>query len=714
MAEMAEGGTRLALGLGLGLGLAHVLGAVACTTSHADSSGGSGGTGAGTTATAGTAGGATTTTTSAGGATTTTTSAGGATTTTTSAGTGATSGTGGGGSTYALPADRACTWSLAGMRTKGGVPSAAWPVCNATPLAPSGGDDSGPINDAIDGCAPGTVVQLGAGTFRMGQGNYVAIDKGVVLRGAGAGVTILENPLNKPATQSNQAPTDATPIVIVGPGRWVNPDGDARCNGQTAYQTASMQLLTGDGAKDATTVTVADGSIFSAGQIVLLDETSGAGWQPDVSGLAPNVWASPDYAVVWQLHKPGNADVDDPIQSGVTASAANNYAGSGNGQDAACWFSRDDRPQNEMKEIAGVSGNTVTFTSPLHQAYRTSHHAELTTYTGGNQHVIDAGVEKLTVVGGGDGGLRFESAAYSWAKNIEVTTWYGEGVAVDNSFRVELRDSYIHDAAWAQPGGAGYAISLASGSSEVLLEDNISIKANKVMVARASGACSVVGYTSLDDGYIATTEPWIEIGLNASHMVGSHHVLFEGNQSFNIDSDNTHGNSTYHTYFRNYVTTVRAAFKSDFTGDTIDDTTMSGNGPRRAAGSMGYSYWMSFVGNVLGQSGLTTAANGFVDDQTSTDWGNAIWLLGWNAVSPYTVDTKVAATAVRDGNWDSFLGQQTWLTGTATTLPSSFYLSAKPTFFGANAWPWVDPTTGTVHTLPAKARYDAATPNQVQ
>jgi hypothetical protein len=360
-----------------------------------------------------------------------------------------------------------------------------------------------------------------------------------------------------------------------------------------------------------------------------------------------------------------------------------------------------------------VSGNVVTFTSPIHKAYRTSHHAELTTFTGGNAHVVHAGIEKLTIVGGGDGALRFEDAAYSWAKNVEVTTWYGEGVAIDDSFRVELRDSYLHDAAWAEPGGAGYAISLAGGSSEVLIENNISIKANKVMVARSSGTCSVVGYNYMDDGYIATTEAWIEIGLNASHMVGSHHVLFEGNQSFNMDSDNTHGSSTYHTYFRNYATTVRSKFKSDFTGNAIDDATTMGNGPKRAAGAMGYSYWMSFVGNVLGQAGVATSANGYIDDVTNTTWSDTIWLLGWNAVDPYDYDPKVASTAVRDGNWDTVLGAQTWLTGAKAPLPSSLYLASKPAFFGANAWPWVDPSTGTLATLPAKARWDAGTPNVV-
>ena len=620
------------------------------------------------------------------------------------------------GNSYALPPDRITVWNP-GMMSKGGIPSANWPVCNSTPLTPSGtSDDSAQINNKISQCAPGTVVQLGPGTFLMGQGDFVSINKGVVLRGAGAGSTILKNPRNVFATTSNQAPSDTVPIVIIGPGRWVNPDGDARNCTQTftAYQTSFMQLLSADGAKGATSVTVANGSIFSAGQMVLLDETSGASWQTDIAQLSTSVWASPDYAVVWMLHQPAFSG-DDPMQP-ATSSASNNFAGTSG--DASCWFSRQDRPQNEIKEVASVSGNTVTFTSPLHKDYRTSHFAELTTYTGGNAPVKNAGLEKLTVVGGGDGAVRFENAEYSWAKNIEVTEWYGEGVAIDNSFRVELRDSYIHDASWAEPGGAGYAISLANGSSEILVENNISVRANKVMVARSSGAGSVVGYNYMDNGYIATTEGWIEIGLNASHMVGSHHVLIEGNQSFDMDSDETHGNATSMTYFRNWATTVRSKFTSDYTGNTIDDANNipGSNGPKRAAGAIRYSYWMNFVGNVLGESGVTTTANGYVDDQTSTNWGGSqIWLMGWNDVSPYTVDTNVAATAIRDGNWDWLLGRQTWLTNpsAAGTLPDSLYLTSKPAFFGSNPWPWVDPTTGTTFTLPAKARFDAGTPNVV-
>lgn len=44
-------------------------------------------------------------------------------------------------------------------------------------------------------------------------------------------------------------------------------------------------------------------------------------------------------------------------------------------------------------------------------------------------------------------------------------------------------------------------------------------------------------------------------------------------------------------------------------------------------------------------------------------------------------------------------------------MPNSMYLSSPPAFLKTNHWPWVDPATGTIYTLPAKARYDAGTPN---
>ena len=582
-----------------------------------------------------------------------------------------------------LPADRATLWNP-GLMAVGGIPARS-AICST--LAPRGGalDDTSRIQAAIDDCPSGQVVQLMAGTFVTN--NYVIINKGITLRGAGAGATILRK--TNGAKMNQEVAPDAQPNIIIGPTRWPH-----------AGNSKSMDL-TRDGVKGSYSVSVANGSEFAAGQIVLLDELSGASWQPDRLGRG-QIWASPDYRVVWQFHNPRQS-WDDPLVASTPTSGA-----------AASWFHRQDRVTAETKEVASAKDNTVTFTTPLHIDYRAAHNAQLSRHTGSNEHVKNAGVENLTVIGGSDGAIRFESAAYSWAKAVEVTIWAGEGISVNNSFRIEVRDSYIHDAAWAQPGGAGYAISLAGGSAEALFENNIVMMANKVIVARSAGAGSVFGYNYVDDGYINTIGGWIEVGLNASHMVGPHHVLFEGNYGFNWGSDHTHGNSIYHTVFRNYLRCVRSPFTNPLSGKRVDDATQIRNGPKRCVGVSAYSYWMSFIGNVLGAPGQM---RGFAYDVTGPVGMRtpAIWLLGWDDISPQPYDPATAATTIRHGNFDYLTNRLRWDPNTPDrAIPDSLYLSGKPDFFNTGrgyTWPWVDPLgTTKLYTLPAKARYDAGTP----
>jgi hypothetical protein len=220
----------------------------------------------------------------------------------------------------------------------------------------------------------------------------------------------------------------------------------------------------------------------------------------------------------------------------------------------------------------------------------------------------------------------------------------------------------------------------------------------------------VVGYNYMDMGYINGIPGWIEVGINASHMAGPHHVLFEGNHSFNADSDTTHGNSIYHTFYRNYLTGIRAPFDNQ-AGGRIDDATQASNGPRRTVGLQFYTYWMSFVGNVMGIPG---AMGGWAYETRFTK-GPGIWMLGWEGFQPYPVDPKVAETTLRHGNFDYVTEDVHWDPAIAAReLPRSLYHTTRPAFFSAGsgyAWPWVDPTGEIkVHVLPAKARYDAGTP----
>ena len=621
--------------------------------------------------------------------------------------------------TSILPPDRAFPWNP-GLMSLGGIPSRTR-VCAA--LAPSGGDDSEAIQAKLDGCPAGQVVQLGAGSFIVNK-RLLLIHSSVTLRGAGAGVTILSKtngatgrtsqvvagtiatggPLdNRIYAPNGQHPPDSQPIVIVGNARWPKPD------------STTSQNLTADGLAGSTSVTVANGRGFAAGQWVLLDEVSKWMYVAVPPGYSPGgVRVEAGDQVVFQMHEP-RQPVDDPP-------AAYGWFSRGYPSNTSSPTDIDGRVSNEIKEIASVSGNLITFTTPLSIAYRVSHLAQLTRYTptgnGGNgaAPVTLAGVESLTMRGGSDGSLRFEVATYSWAKNIEVTQWLGEGVAINNSYKIEVRGSYIHTGSEPTPGGGGYAISLAAGSSEALIEDNIVRDANKIMVARACGTGSVVAYNYMDDGWISYSPTWQEIGLNASHMAGSHHVLFEGNYGFNMDSDYTHGSSQYMTYFRNYVTGQRGSWQ----------------GPDSNSRTAGVSSWakeFTFIGNVMGRPGQMSGWL-YTDPMMNCDehgdhcvggsrgrWGHGagnIWQIGYDATNQWSQGAEPGAllTVIRDGNYDYLTHSVRWHnTPGGYAIPNSLYLHAKPAFFGRDAWPWVNPTGGTqLYTLPAKARYDAGTP----
>jgi hypothetical protein len=88
--------------------------------------------------------------------------------------------------------------------------------------------------------------------------------------------------------------------------------------------------------------------------------------------------------------------------------------------------------------------------------------------------------------------------------NVENTVWHDEGFAIDSSFRIELREFYVHDAAWAQPGGGGYAISLSGNSRSAHRERHLGQGQQGHGGARSAGAASVVGYNYMDMGYINT------------------------------------------------------------------------------------------------------------------------------------------------------------------------------------------------------------------
>jgi hypothetical protein len=212
--------------------------------------------------------------------------------------------------------------------------------------------------------------------------------------------------------------------------------------------------------------------------------------------------------------------------------------------------------------------------------------------------------------------------------------------------------------------------------------------------------------------------------------------LLEGNYSQNYVGDGYWGNSIDITVFRNHLSTLRAAappFNTYIFASTPCTYPYGDFIGRTAVNVQAFSYRQNFVGNVLGMQNsplLSTplswgcfgdGQNGFAyEDLNDSVSGNKVvmWSMGADQ-SHQAIDgnwgweNNTYTTQLREGNWDWFTRSQKWhgiggtqaTVGTPKTIPNSLYLTSKPAFFGSNTWPWVDPTTGTTHTLPAMARF---------
>jgi hypothetical protein len=261
---------------------------------------------------------------------------------------------------------------------------------------------------------------------------------------------------------------------------------------------------------------------------------------------------------------------------------------------------------------------------------------------------------------------------------------------------------------------------------------------NKEIVMRATGGGNVVAYNYMDDAFGSTYPESPEAGLNAAHYTTPHMELLEGNYSQNFQGDSYWGNSIDITVFRNWLSSLRAAHSplNNYKYVTGNCTFLYGDyDGRQAVRVQAYSYRTNFVGNVLGTQGqvllgynsnscFDSTQHAFVYEQlTGADPQQQVdeWNIGaqqtptgWNWVA------GTYLTQLRQGNWDWFTKLQRWhgIGGFGPTdasspvaIPNSMYLTAAPAFFGSNRWPWVNPSTGATYTLPAKARFDAGTPN---
>jgi hypothetical protein len=282
-------------------------------------------------------------------------------------------------------------------------------------------------------------------------------------------------------------------------------------------------------------------------------------------------------------------------------------------------------------------------------------------------------------------------AAESWVKNVETDKVSGRHISVNGGYRNVIRDSYVHHAWNYNPGANAYGIVLSNDTSDTLVENNIVYYLNIPVSLENSGGGNVIGYNYIDDAIEGDVPAW-QCADIVAHCSFSYMELVEGNYAPHVTLDNVHGGSGYITFFRNQ--------------HSSEHRTVVAEGNQLAFGLEANALYHNAVGNVLLKEGLP---NPRLKDECGLSPGQAVYQFGFNKGGDHcAIDERVEQTVLLHGNFDYVNNSIVWADGLAQELPPSLYLTQKPSFFGDETWPYVDPTRSPmVGTLPAKARFEA-------
>jgi hypothetical protein len=563
---------------------------------------------------------------------------------------------------------RAIDWSYAGI--PGGIPT-GWANCVTTECNTLNGGTVTPasINAALASAPDNSVVRIPAGSWTLSAATYS--NRGdVILRGAGPTQTTLTlNGVNLRIGTAGTGFLGSYPPNL-GSTNW-----------------------TGGLTRGSTVLTVASTSGMAAGQRVVLDQLNDA-WvfTTGVEGTCIS----------------GNScgRNDTPLQFNGAST----------------------RAQPQMVEIVSIDSATqMTIAAP---GVAFDHTAGLdpevfywnTAGAEGPGNIQYAGVENMKIVAGGEPyALGMSFCDYCWVKNVAVTGLGRSAVIFWWSYRNEIRDSYI-SASNTSGAPTEYGFEVQS-TTFVKIENNIIYGVTSPVLPESSYGL-VVGYN-----YILNTASGNMFGEIEPHLSHNFLQLFEGNVGAEIMYDNSWGSSSHNTAFRNRM----SGFSANKTNYRI------------ALKINAHNHYMNIVGNVLGDSSHHTRYRCDNVDTTTTD--NHVYEFGfWNncgaGLTDY--DTVTQSTLMRWGNWDVVTNAVRWCgnssnTGWSTTcastsevptadatfpnavpatetLPNSFYLSAKPSWFGSVAWPPIGPdvtggnianTGGHANKNPAQVCYDA-------
>lgn len=328
--------------------------------------------------------------------------------------------------------------------------------------------------------------------------------------------------------------------------------------------------------------------------------------------------------------------------------------------------------QAQANQITNISGTTISLLRPLYSEFSAGFIPWIRTYTA---FCTNSGVENmtLTTTSNTENEIYFLRCMDCWVKGVEMTNYNNRGMIFDRCYRGEVRQCISHDS--TVQDSSRYGLQAAWWTTDSLFEDNIvGVVSSGVFIEW--GTCgNVVSYNYCFRSYTNTTLG-VSFGLHGGAAAWN---LFEGNVGNGvIGTDNVWGGSPLNTFARNWATCYSPGSPNGRNGLLIAQNSISNN----------------LVGNILA---------------LPSDFG----VVGNNPV-PINIYIDSIASTINHGNFEFRTNTLIW-DGTIAdhTVPSSYYLSTKPPWFGLLAWPPIGPdisvcTNNAITNaplIPAQARY---------
>lgn len=558
---------------------------------------------------------------------------------------------------------RAVDWTAAGV--PGGIPSANWTRCGSV-IAPYGSSgspgDPTTIQNAINACGSNQYVELGAGTFYLGQAagqpagvGGLSLKSNMAIRGQGADKTFV-------IFTAHNGCAGLFPGFCISGG--TNPDFTTTYYGSPTVQPGGTNAGTwtagfSQGTTSITVTNVGTNAIHN-GQYVNLDQRN-------------------DTADNGSLFICDNTTPACSLEGGAPGRTIGGV------------------DYNQIQIVKVVSGCSspcsgagpfvLTITPGL---YALNFRIGQTPGVWFAPNIVNAGVENLSSdVTNKDGGscstcagsVGMFHAFGCWVSGVRSLYGSRNHVVFWESAHNTVQNSYFFGTQTI--GSQSYGVESFISSDNLVVNNIFQTVTAPVVLGPAQG--NVYAYNfSRNDVYITPT--WLQQAYAFGHDAGILYNLFEGNNGSGFWADVFHGSSGFNTVFRSFG----SGFEPGKTASTSAYQVES------------YNRFYNVIGSVLGTAGFNTTY------QTSAGTGahNVVYDLGaGNSNGTVTVpaDPLVTSTLFRWGNWDSATNTVRFQSSevpsgigapyanavpASHTLPNSFYYASKPSFFNAtDVWP---------------------------